>query len=70
MNPESTITVNGDPLPWREGMTVRDVLKAKNCTFRMLAVWVDDRPVERDRFDAAQVAEGAKVQVLHMISGG
>ncbi len=70
MSQEPTIIVNGDPLPWKEGMTVRDVLKAKNFTFRMLAVWIDDRPVERDRFDFTRIAEGAKVQVLHMISGG
>jgi sulfur carrier protein len=64
------IKVNGESLDWQEGLTVRDILKEKNYTFRMLAVWVDDQPVPRDRFDVTPVPDGADVQVLHMISGG
>ncbi len=64
------IRVNGDPLEWREGMTVQDVLNAKNFTFRMLAVWIDERAVPRGEFARTRVPDGAVVQVLHMISGG
>ena len=35
------ITVNNDPLPHRPGMTVQDILDAKNFIFRMLAVSVN-----------------------------
>jgi sulfur carrier protein len=64
------ITVNGDKHPWREGMTVQDLLDEKRYTFRMLSVWINDKPVERDRFSSTPIPEGAKVQVVHMISGG
>ncbi len=67
---DSFITVNGDRHLWREGMTVKDLLDEKRFTFRMIAVWIDDRPVERDRFDSTPIPKGAKVQVVHMISGG
>jgi sulfur carrier protein len=51
-------------------MTVQDVLNAKNFTFRMLAVWIDERAVPRGEFARTRVPDGAVVQVLHMISGG
>jgi hypothetical protein len=35
------IVVNGDPMPWSEGMTVRDVLIERNYVFRMLIVRIN-----------------------------
>jgi sulfur carrier protein len=68
--PAGQIVVNGDPLDWREGMTVRDVLKAKNYIFPLLIVTVDGRLVPRGSYDAAPVPSGADVKVVHLISGG
>jgi len=65
-----TITVNGDPLPWHEGMTVRDVLVARRFVFKMLAVHVNGTVVTRKAYDRTPVPEGADVKVIHMISGG
>ena len=65
------IRVNGDEMPWRGGMSVQDVLDAKNFTFRMIAVWINDKPVERSEgYSVALVPDGANVEVIHMISGG
>ena len=65
------IRVNGDELEWREGMTVQDVLDAKNFTFRMISVWIDDNPVPgREDYAVTPVPDGSDVQVIHMISGG
>ena len=65
------IRVNGDEMPWRDGMSVQDVLDAKNYTFRMIAVWINDEPVERGAgYSAALVPDGANVEVIHMFSGG
>ena len=64
------ITVNGEGLAWREGLTVRDVIGIRKFTFPLLAVWIDDRPVPRDAFDSTEVPAGAPVQITHMISGG
>ena len=35
------IQVNGDPLAWSAGMTVRDVLTLRRFTFPMLVITVD-----------------------------
>lgn len=65
------ITVNGDRLAWKEGMTVQDALDAKNFTFRMISVWIDGKPVpKRGEYATTPVPDESDVQVIHMISGG
>ena len=64
------ITVNGEPLDWHSGMTVQDVLDAKRYTFRMIGVWVNDKPVPKVEFGSTMVADGAVIQAIHMVSGG
>lgn len=67
---EGKIVVNGDPLEWHEGMTVRDVLTAKRYVFPLLVVTVDGTLVPRGAYDSAAVPAGADVKVVHLISGG
>ena len=64
------ITVNGEQSPWREGLTVQQLLDEKNFTFKMLAVWVDDSVDDKSRYSEAKIRDGANVQVIHNISGG
>jgi sulfur carrier protein len=64
------ITVNSEPMPWRRGMTVADVLKARKYIFRMIAVQVNGELIKRRTYDTAVVPDEADVQVIHMISGG
>ena len=64
------IQVNEEPLDWHEGMTVRDILWAKNYRFPMLIIQVDGVLIPKPDYDTAPVADGAVVQVIHLISGG
>ena len=64
------ITVNGDPMQHKAGMTVRDVLKERNYVFPLLVVRVDGKLIAREDYDGARVADGADVQVIHLMSGG
>ncbi len=64
------ITVNGNPLPWREGMTVRDVLTDMNYTFRMLVIKIDGNLVKKADWDETKVPNGSDISVYHLISGG
>ncbi|MDR3254481.1 MAG: sulfur carrier protein ThiS [Synergistaceae bacterium] len=65
------IRVNGEELSWCDGMTVQDVLDAKNFTFRMISVWINEAPVEkREDYPVTKIPDGAEVEVVHMISGG
>lgn len=64
------ILVNGEPLEWKAGMTVADILKIRNYIFRMLVVQVNGELVKRGAYAHAVVPDGANVEVIHMISGG
>lgn len=64
------IRVNGEPMDWHEGMTVRDVLRMRNYIFRMLIVRIDGSLVPKKEYDTALVPDGSSVDVIHLISGG
>ncbi len=64
------ICVNGEKIEWHEGMTIRDILNAKNYTFRMLVTKVDGVLVKRADYDTSTVPDHADVKVIHLISGG
>lgn len=64
------IVVNEEPLDWHEGMTVRDVLKARNYCFPMLVIHIGDTLVQKKDYDTTAIPDGAVVKVIHLISGG
>ncbi len=64
------ITVNGEGMDWRDGMTIADILKARNYIFSMIAVFINGELIKRGTYEKAVVPDGADVQVIHMISGG
>lgn len=64
------ITVNGDKLDWHHGMTIRDILNAKNYIFKMLVTKVNGTLVKRIDYDTTTVPDQADVKVIHLISGG
>ncbi len=64
------LIVNGEPMEWRMGMTVRDVLRERGYVFPLLIVRIDGRLVERTAYDTTPVPDGSEVDVLHLMSGG
>lgn len=66
----NTITVNGNVIEWFQGMTVNDVLRIMNYTFRMLVIKIDGQLVPKDSYATQQIPTGAEVYVIHLISGG
>jgi sulfur carrier protein len=64
------ITVNGDKMEWKEGMTVRGLLQQKKWTYPLIAVWIDDVPVPPEQFDVVEIPDSSTVQVVHMVAGG
>ena len=54
----------------REEMTVSDLLKEKNMTFRMRIVKINGSLVEKDKYDITTVSDGDNVQVIYLMSGG
>ena len=65
-----TITVNGTPHPWREGMTVRDALRERKYGFPLVIIKLDGKLVPRGTYDVTVIPDGADLDVIHLMSGG
>ena len=73
MHPHKTDSVHVNDkwdIPWREGMTVRDVLTACEFTHHHIVVSVNGTLVPPDAYDTHAVAGGDQVKVVHIIGGG
>lgn len=64
------LTVNGDPHPWREGLTVAELLKEKAFTFPMKVISVNKVLVLKPNYPTYVLADGDDVQVVHLTGGG
>lgn len=53
-----------------EVMTVNELLRAKNFTFKMLVIKINGTLVKKTEYETALIHEGDEVHVLHLISGG
>ena len=53
-----------------EELSIADILKFKNYTFRMMVVKINGQLVKKNCYAEAIVKDGDDVQILHMISGG
>ena len=53
-----------------ETLSITELLKVKNFTFRMLVIKVNEVLVKRDAYDSVFVKNGDNVSVIHLISGG
>lgn len=53
-----------------EKLTVDQIMKIKNFTFKMLVVKLNGAVVYKDKFDSTVVIDGDDLTILHLISGG
>jgi len=64
------LTVNGDPHPWRDGLTIEELLREKTFTFPMKVIHVNARLVKKVDWATTVLQDGDVVQVVHLVSGG
>jgi thiamine biosynthesis protein ThiS len=65
-----SIKVNGDAVPYVKGETVSELLARMNYVFPMLVVVVDGKIIQETDFGTSKFADGAKIEVIHLTSGG
>ncbi|MGA3014489.1 MAG: sulfur carrier protein ThiS [Bacteroidales bacterium] len=51
-------------------ITIDNLLKVKNFTFKMLIIKVNGNLIQKEDYAATSIKEGDDVSVLHLISGG
>jgi thiamine biosynthesis protein ThiS len=64
------IRVGGKEHPWREGMTVADLLKELNDPYSYAVVRIDGRVISRPNFEKTAIPDGAEIFLIPMIAGG
>jgi len=65
------IQINNNPEAFPEDhLTISELLKKKNFTFKMLIVKINGQLVKKTEYETIEVKEGDDVMVLHLISGG
>jgi sulfur carrier protein len=64
------LTVNGESVEWREGLTVEALLEERKFSFPLKTVFVNGRRIPRTEQAATRLADGDVVEVVHLMSGG
>ena len=64
------ITVSGDRQPWREGMTIADLLEALSDPYSYAVVRINDQYFSKPNFAKTLVPDEAEVFLIPMIAGG
>lgn len=64
------IRVRGKEHPWREGMTVADLLKDLNDPYPYAVVRIDGTVISRPNFEKTAIPDGAEIFLIPMIAGG
>lgn len=65
------ITLNNTKETFQEdNLTVADIIRIKNFTFKLLVTKVNGQLVKKEERDKIVIREGDDVVVLHLISGG
>lgn len=65
------ITLNNRPETFNQAeLTINELLKEKNFSFKMLVIKVNGVLVKKDKYDSYLVKDGDDVTVLHLVSGG
>ena len=64
------IVVNGEPRAVRRGSTVASLMEELALDAERVAVELDRRIVRRGEWDRAELAEGARLEIVVFVGGG
>jgi thiamine biosynthesis protein ThiS len=64
------IKVKGENFPWREGMSVADLLKELNDVYPYTVVRINNKQVSQPDFDRTLIPDNSEIFLVPMIAGG
>ena len=64
------IRVKGKDFPWREGMTVADLLKDLSDPYSYVVIRINDRQISKPFFEKTLIPDNSEVFLIPMIAGG
>jgi thiamine biosynthesis protein ThiS len=64
------IKVKDKEFPWREGMTIEDLLRDLDDSYTYVLVRINDKQVSRPDFDKTVIPDNSEVFLVPMVAGG
>ena len=64
------IKVNGKDYPWKEGLTVKQLLAEMNFTFPLIIVVINGKAIPKSEFTCTVIKNEDDIQAIHLICGG
>lgn len=64
------IRVKGKDYPWREGMSVADLLRDLGDPYPYAVVRIDGTAVSKPHFETTPIPDGSEIFLIPMIAGG
>jgi thiamine biosynthesis protein ThiS len=65
-----TLTINGATREFNSASSLSALLIQLNLKFDRVAVELNRELIPRDRWDATQLADGDKLEIVHFVGGG
>jgi thiamine biosynthesis protein ThiS len=64
------IRVNGKQHPWRERMTIADLLHDLDDSYQYAVVRINDKSVSKPNFEKTLIPDDVEVFLLPLVAGG
>ena len=64
------IRVNGEERPWREGLTVADLLEELDEAYRYPVVRLNNERISRPYFEQTSIPDNADIFLISLVTGG
>lgn len=64
------IRVNGEEMPWREGLTIAGLLDDLRDSYEYPVVRLDGRLISKPNFEKTLVPDSAEIFLITLVAGG
>ena len=64
------ITLNTREYPWKEGMTVSQLLSESNYVYKRITVKINGKFVSEAEWSVTTIKDGDVIEALHLMAGG
>jgi sulfur carrier protein len=61
---------NEETILEKDGITVSEILRFKNFTFKMLVIKLNGKVIKKENYANTRINEGDDLSIIHLLSGG
>ena len=64
------IVLNNREYPWREGITITELIDENDFVYKGIVVIINADPVHESLWAITEIHDGDEVRAIHMMAGG